>query len=84
MNSRIPKSVTAVPAVSTFRNPYLGESYRLIAVKATLHNNSKVLVRLHRAVCLLQQTSPMDDETVIAMYRERIEDNPTDAYDHAW
>ena len=26
----------------------------------------------------------MDDETVIAMYRERIEDNPTDAYDHAW
>ena len=62
----------------------LGESYRLIAVKATLHNNSKVLVRPHRAVCLLQQTGPMDDETVIAMYRERIEDNPTDAYEHAW
>ena len=62
----------------------LGESYRLVAVKATLHNNSKVLVRPHRAVCLLQQTSPMDDETVIAMYLERIEDNPTDAYDHAW
>lgn len=62
----------------------LGESYRLVAVKATLHNNSKVLVRPHRAVCQLQQTSPMDDETVTAIYSDHIATNPTDADEYAW
>lgn len=60
----------------------LGESYRLVAIKAMLHNNSKVLVRPHRAVCLLQQTSPIDDGDVVAIYLERIKQSRIDVHEY--
>ena len=62
----------------------LGDSYRLVAVKAMLHNNSKVLVRPHRAVCQLQQTGPIDDDTAGAIYSENLEDHSVDVSEYAW
>ena len=62
----------------------LGDSYRLVAVKSVLHNNSKVLVRPYWAECQLQQTSPMDDGTVEAIYQERVRQQHTSVDDYAW
>ena len=62
----------------------VGQSYLLVAVKATLHNNSKVLIRSPRAVCQLQQTGPMDDEDVADIYADNLRNNPSDANQYAW
>lgn len=48
----------------------VGDSYVHIAVKATLHNSSRVKVELREGFFLLQQVSPTADAAIEALYDE--------------
>ena len=54
----------------------LGQSYRLVAATATLHNTSKVIVRPPAAWCKLDQTAPLNDEEVEYIYTRALESSP--------
>ena len=56
----------------------VGDSYVHIAVKATLHNSSRVKVELREGLVLVQQVSPILDEEVARLFAQWSEkDSPS-------
>lgn len=54
----------------------LGQSYRLVAVTATMHNTSRVVVKPQTAWCRLEQTAPLDDTHIEEIYQEAVASQP--------
>ena len=56
----------------------VGDSYVHIDVTAILHNSSKVQIEIRKGFFLLQQISPVSDESVESMYAQVFQDSTHD------
>lgn len=69
----------------TIYTQQLGQNFRLVAVTAILHNNSKVLVRPTKAWCRLDQTAPLKDEDVQEIINDALTNKSDEPYEQfAW